>query len=450
MSGAASWPRHPPRPTRHRERLRFLCWGGSLHLVIELVEIDDVLWLALTCRELRDALWLRFPRRRQLLSEIDYYQLNSGSPLCWLPRLCPVAASNVSRLQWWRGQPSKKWPSTVRAALKPASIRAYKQCMYGVNGVCQSNEQRDKTCMALHCVAARHGHIAVLQWLLADRLETLIQADRTAHEEIERNILKEESARTVKVLKKHGVCLFNSKTCAAAAEGGHLDVLRWLVAEGCRMTESTCTAAARTGKLHVLQWARANRCKWSAATCNAAAAAGHLTLLQWAHEHGCKWDESACAAAAGGGHKEVLQWARSNGCQWDEQTCIAAAKGGHLHVLQWAREQGCGWSADTCNAAAKAGRMEVLQWARANGCEPIFSPVQLEATDNAHCGGCGNVPHGYCRHPGVGVPHLFAAKPMSELHARAYSEQQELLVQRKRLYVSYQDRRYDVDGKRKP
>jgi len=105
-------------------------------------------------------------------------------------------------------------------------------------------------------------------------------------------------------------------------------------------------------------------------TCANAAEGGHLEVLKWARENGCPWDERTCANAAEGGHLEVLKWARENGCPWDEgrartrrgrpprgaevgarerlpvgrgRTCANAAKGGHLEVLKWARENGCPW-----------------------------------------------------------------------------------------------------------
>uniref|UniRef100_A0A7S0T4X1 Uncharacterized protein n=1 Tax=Mantoniella antarctica TaxID=81844 RepID=A0A7S0T4X1_9CHLO len=67
-----------------------------------------------------------------------------------------------------------------------------------------------------------------------------------------------------------------------------------------------------------LQWARENGFPWVESICAAAAAGGHLNVLQWARENDCPWNESTCAAAAQKGHLEVLMWAREHGCPWDE------------------------------------------------------------------------------------------------------------------------------------
>jgi len=60
-------------------------------------------------------------------------------------------------------------------------------------------------------------------------------------------------------------------------------------------------------------------------TCSWAAEGGHLEVLKWARENGCPWNERTCSCAAKGGHLEVLKWARENGCPWGEQTCSFAA-----------------------------------------------------------------------------------------------------------------------------
>jgi hypothetical protein len=64
----------------------------------------------------------------------------------------------------------------------------------------------------------------------------------------------------------------------------------------------------------VLQWARANGCDWGWETCAAAAGGGHLELLQWARANGCDWGAGVISAAIDSGHTAVAEWARANGC----------------------------------------------------------------------------------------------------------------------------------------
>jgi len=129
--------------------------------------------------------------------------------------------------------------------------------------------------------------------------------------------------------------------CAAAAEGGHLEVLVWLRENGCPWCEDLeqlpriwpvssysaldfwlhvdcCALAAKGGYLDVLKFLKEQDCPWDAWTLAGAAEAGHLDVLVWAREHGCPWDEE-------------LE-------DWDKDCCALAFDGGHLEMLQWARE----------------------------------------------------------------------------------------------------------------
>ena len=93
----------------------------------------------------------------------------------------------------------------------------------------------------------------------------------------------------------------------------------------------------------MLKWARENDCPWDEETCAKAAKGGYLEVLKWARE---RVPGNGRAVGDDGGHLEVLKWARENGCPWNERTCASAAEGGHLEMLKWARENGCPWNED--------------------------------------------------------------------------------------------------------
>ena len=133
---------------------------------------------------------------------------------------------------------------------------------------------------------------------------------------------------------------FDEQTCAFAAAGGRLDVLKWL-REGC--------------------WGR--HPNWDKRTCQWAASAGHLKVLKYAHEQGCPWDAGTCEYAAQEGHLEVLKYAHENGCPWNEWICHAAAGGGRWDTLKYAHEHGCPWNAERIRrlVAAKGDR-EMIEY----------------------------------------------------------------------------------------
>ena len=72
------------------------------------------------------------------------------------------------------------------------------------------------------------------------------------------------------------------KLCELAARAGCVGSMASLRERGCEWDSYTCSAAAEGGHLEVLQWDRY--------TCYAAALGGDLKVLKWAHEHGCEWD----------------------------------------------------------------------------------------------------------------------------------------------------------------
>ena len=152
-------------------------------------------------------------------------------------------------------------------------------------------------------------------------------------------------------------CPWDEGTCYYAAEGGHLEVLKWAW-ERCPWDSRVCWSAARGGHLDVLRWAHEHWCPLGASTCMNAALRGCLLMLQYARENGCPWDSWTCANAAAGGHLEVLKWAREHHCPWTESTCTCAIR--HLEVLKWAREHGCPWTAATRDVAATMGYSDSL------------------------------------------------------------------------------------------
>ena len=100
--------------------------------------------------------------------------------------------------------------------------------------------------------------------------------------------------------------------------------------------EGVCTLAAKHGHLAALKVLRGKECEWDKNTCRGAAEGGHLDVLKWLRLPGkpegqCDWDTWACMGAAEGGQLEVLKWLRLPGkpegqCDWDASTCSAAAE----------------------------------------------------------------------------------------------------------------------------
>ncbi|KAF8062697.1 hypothetical protein HT031_004026 [Scenedesmus sp. PABB004] len=130
--------------------------------------------------------------------------------------------------------------------------------------------------------AAKHGHFAVLEWARDVRLDLRL-------------------------------------VCKAAAYGGQLGVLRWARAQTPPLPWGdswcgVCFLAARCGDVEMLRWARAQAkpAPWDAQACAAAAEHGHLEALRWLRTNGCPWWRARCErAAADKGHDAVVAWIRA-------------------------------------------------------------------------------------------------------------------------------------------
>ena len=103
--------------------------------------------------------------------------------------------------------------------------------------------------------------------------------------------------------------------------------------------------AAEFGQLEMLKLARANGAlwdvwAWNSKLCAHAAKGGHLEVLRWARKQSCAWNEGTCTWAGEGGHLELLQWWRANGCPWILETYELAEAGEHYEAMAWMIQNG--------------------------------------------------------------------------------------------------------------
>ena len=160
---------------------------------------------------------------------------------------------------------------------------------------------------------------------------------------------------------------WDSWAIAAAAGGGHVDILEYIWSSGVG-GEGTAAATDAHGERRKLVP--------DTQACAFAAACGQLAVIHWLRARGCPWDEQTCSEAAQGGHLETLRWCREHGCPWDRETAAAAAGAGRLEVLQWCVQEGCAWDTEVVERAREGNFDEIAEWALANGvASPPASPA---------------------------------------------------------------------------
>jgi hypothetical protein len=237
--------------------------------------------------------------------------------------------------------------------------------------------------------AAKNGHAGCLRWALQQLppcpsdSQVCRHASYAGHQEC------------IEVAREYG-CEWDGDTSAMAAGGGHLELLQWLHTEGCPWGSFLIPyTAARMGHLECLRYALANGCDADVAVSRWAAAGGHLACLQLAHDYGCPVDQETMDQAAGHGHLTCMRLLRELDCEWGD-TCFAAARNGKLECLKYAHTNGAFWNDGwICLDAARRGHAGCLRYALSSGfprspeiCQKAAARGQLECLQVAREFGC--------------------------------------------------------------
>lgn len=121
--------------------------------------------------------------------------------------------------------------------------------------------------------------------------------------------------------------------CCAAAREGHIHVLQWAISSGgARVDEETCAAAASGGRLDVIKFLRSlspTPCPWDVRVWIAAAGCGNVKVFEWLAYKLCPRPLAPGTAGI----------AAADSKEEDHAVCSAAAEAGHLKALQWLRAQ---------------------------------------------------------------------------------------------------------------
>ncbi|KXZ51180.1 hypothetical protein GPECTOR_13g667 [Gonium pectorale] len=217
--------------------------------------------------------------------------------------------------------------------------------------------------------AARAGNLDALVYLLQEAKVRPSQAASSA-------AVRRGDLAMLRALHLHG-CQVDLDMVTAAAYGGHLHVVEWLLetlGEGPRAQLSTIVAesAAYSGNVRLLARLRELGCPMDAHTFNAAAEAGCEVALEWLVEHGCPMGIAGkpYVNAYDNRDRATLRALRRLGVPWCQlgatfTRCLEGAI--DLPCLRWLLEEGCpvDWHSALALARrrrAEEGMAEVLTW----------------------------------------------------------------------------------------
>jgi hypothetical protein len=140
-------------------------------------------------------------------------------------------------------------------------------------------------------------------------------------------------------------CELNARVMQAAAERGRLSMCQYLRSEECPWDSSAPESAAFYGCIDTLRWLREQGCPWTAAdVCGSAAEGGHIDVMQYlVPDPALATPEllQEMLQAAGSQQKlAAVQWSRQQGAEWPD---VLQYDGMYWSgdCLAWARQQGC-------------------------------------------------------------------------------------------------------------
>ena len=160
---------------------------------------------------------------------------------------------------------------------------------------------------------------------------------------------------------------FENTMSYMASKGGHLDVLIWLIDNGCSFSRHSYFIAAKKGYIHILNFFHPS---------------GFLSYkypldIEAFEILGITMEDVNFLRkfAAGEGRVEVLRWINKNlgggeqigisynGQYHSKSTCWIAAKNGQKQALKWLRHKEYVCSCDDFDIAAVFGHKDIVKWA---------------------------------------------------------------------------------------
>ncbi|GFR42438.1 hypothetical protein Agub_g3344 [Astrephomene gubernaculifera] len=237
------------------------------------------------------------------------------------------------------------------------------------------------------------------------------------------------SLPNLQVAATYAGCALTADVLGAAAAAGQLEACQWLRQQGCpwvHMRREALAAAAGAGQQPACEWLLAAGCLWSQEAVYAAAQGGHVGLMEWLLLHqpegvdevcsadllkaaakGCdlatlqrlyedwrgeqlmemvKWQILAAAASSPTPDwQDKVLWLEERGFTKRSSACAeAAACSDALSRLRWLRQQGYPLLRETVESAAARGNIAVLEYLRREDEQLVTYPITAKARASAN------------------------------------------------------------------
>ena len=160
--------------------------------------------------------------------------------------------------------------------------------------------------------------------------------------------------------------------CSLVAKTNKLELLKWVREEKkCDWDEWTINRAAEQGNLEMVKYCVANECPINMNACAYAAQGGHLEVLKYLHEEvKAPLNSLTASFAALNGHLHILEYlVEREYDEYNEGACTFAAMNGHLDCLKYLRETAkAPWDSEAVRKAHENNHPECVQYLLDNNC----------------------------------------------------------------------------------
>jgi hypothetical protein len=219
--------------------------------------------------------------------------------------------------------------------------------------------------------AALAGNAELVKWLIRDELKWRLS------EGVMLNAAEGGSMEILKWLKPMG-CEFPHNITSRAAKGGHLDIMKWLTKlktpwdqsgfeKPCKLHGECFIYAVKRKDFEMLEWLKEKGCPVSPGKerhdgkiFEVAAGTGDVKVMEWLHNNGFAWDDRAPYEAINRGHREAFEWLKTMECPVDNHmiASVFTAKG-DLEALKTMEDY---LSSELVFHAVGNGHIDVIEW----------------------------------------------------------------------------------------
>lgn len=224
--------------------------------------------------------------------------------------------------------------------------------------------------------AAKGGHVKCVEYLLK------IGCDSNQHCVALRNAARGGHVECVDYMLKLGLKSNLRGAVNAAAANGHIDVLYCVERHGDYFDGYVLESAAANGHLECTKYLLEKGCSWWNFTVPPIKGTNSDCAMLM-HKTNCTWTLDALAA---GGETEAIKQFMKKGCAFTSRTLGFASLNGHLECVKFLCENAAPWVSDVTTNAAVGGHLECLRYLHEVGCPFNIEKMARGAAAGGHIG----------------------------------------------------------------